>query len=169
MSYLRQRPDIDGDRIALFGKEHGSAVATQAAADDPAVKALICMFPVGDCARWMRSIRRPWEWRELLATIEADRAQRCVTGVSGLIDPSDVLLVDPATEERRRDKRARAGEFAEWQLRIDSAEALLAFRPVDGAYRLAPRPVLFIAVENDNTVPVEEAMAFSLPCPVPEN
>jgi fermentation-respiration switch protein FrsA (DUF1100 family) len=160
VSYLRQRADIDGERIALFGKEHGSAVATQAAADDPAVKALICMFPVGDCARWMRSIRRPWEWRELLGTIEGDRAQRCITGVSGLIDPSDVLLVDPATEERRRDKRARAGEFAEWKLRIDSAEALLAFRPVDSAYRLAPRPVLFVVVENDNTVPVEEAAAF---------
>jgi fermentation-respiration switch protein FrsA (DUF1100 family) len=167
VSYLRQRPDIDGDRIALLGKEHGSAVATKAAADDPAVKALICMFPVGDCARWMRSIRRPWEWRELLATIEGDRAQRCVTGVSGHIDPSDVLLVDPATEERRRDKRARAGEFAEWKLRIDSAEALLAFRPVDSACRLAPRPVLFIAVENDNTVPVEEAMAFYSALPGP--
>lgn len=160
VSYLRQRPDIDDERIALFGKEHGSAVATQAAADDPAVKALICMFPVGDCARWMRSIRRPWEWRELLATIERDRAQRCVTGISGLIDPSDILLVDPATEEQRREKRAQAGEFAEWQLRIDSAEALLAFRPAESAYRLAPRPVLFVAVENDNTVPVEEATAF---------
>lgn len=160
VSYLRQRPDIDGDRIALFGKEHGSAVAAQATADDPAVKALICMFPVGDCARWMRSIRRPWEWRELLATIERDRLERCVTGVSGLMDSSDILLVDPATEERRRVKRAGPGAVAEWKLRIDSAEALLAFRPVESAGRLSPRPVLFVAVENDNTVPVEETMAF---------
>jgi alpha-beta hydrolase superfamily lysophospholipase len=160
VSYLRQRPDIDGDRIALFGKEHGSAVATQTAADDPALRALICMFPVGDCARWMRSIRRPWEWRELLATIERDRAQRCVSGVSGLMDPSDILLVDPATEERRSSKRARSDAFAEWKLRIDSAEALLVFRPAESAHRLFPRPVLFVAVEDDNTVPIEEAMAF---------
>jgi alpha/beta superfamily hydrolase len=160
VSYLRQRPEIDSDQIALFGKEHGSAVALQAAVEDAAVKALICMFPVGDCAAWMRSIRRPWEWRELLATIEQDRAERSVTGVSSLMDPSGILLVDPATQARRRERRTRSDDFAQWRIRIDSAEALLAFRPADSVRRLSPRPVLCIAVENDNTIPIEEVLAL---------
>jgi uncharacterized protein len=156
VSYLRTRAEIAPDRIALFGKEHGSAVALQAAVDDPAVAALAMMFPVGDCHRWMRSIRRPWEWRELLARVERDRLGRSATGISELMDPSDILLVDPATSARRREKRARSDDFAEWRVRVDSAEALLAFRPVESVHRLAPRPVLCIAVENDNTVPFDE-------------
>jgi uncharacterized protein len=156
VSFLRTRAQIAPDRIALFGKEHGSAVALQAAVDDPAIAALAMMFPVGDGHRWMRSIRRPWEWRELLARIERDRLGRSATGISELMDPSDILLVDPATSARRREKRARSDDFAAWRVRVDSAEALLAFRPVESVHRLAPRPVLCIAVENDNTVPFDD-------------
>ncbi len=168
VAYLQQRPEVDRDRIVLLGKEHGAGVALQAASEDPSIAAVACLFPIGDGARWMRAIRRPWEWREFEARVVADRVRRSVEGTSTLIDPFDVLLVDPHTAARREEKRARDPEFASWRIGLDSADALLAFRPEDHVHRIAPRPVLCIAVEDDNTIPIEEAMAVFERIPGPK-
>lgn len=41
--FMRQRPDIDGDRLGLLGESEGGLVASMVAATDPALRALVLM------------------------------------------------------------------------------------------------------------------------------
>jgi fermentation-respiration switch protein FrsA (DUF1100 family) len=51
------------------------------------------------------------------------------------------------------------GEFPQMQcdLSLDTAEALIEFRPEDAIGRLAPRPVLLVHGQADRLVPPQEA------------
>lgn len=48
LAYLRSRPDIDGDRIALIGHSEGGLVAPMVAASDPRVRAIVTFGGPGD-------------------------------------------------------------------------------------------------------------------------
>jgi dienelactone hydrolase len=48
VAYLRDRPDIDGERIAVLGHSEGARVAMLVAAEDPALAALVLMAGAAD-------------------------------------------------------------------------------------------------------------------------
>jgi hypothetical protein len=47
VAYLRTRPDIDGDRIALLGHSEGGMIAPMVAATDPRLKGIVLMAGPG--------------------------------------------------------------------------------------------------------------------------
>ncbi len=48
IAYLRSRPDIDADRIAIVGHSEGGAIAPMIAATDPRLKAIVVMAGPGE-------------------------------------------------------------------------------------------------------------------------
>ena len=101
---------MDVARLGIYGTSYGGATVVFVAAIDPRVKCVVSVVGIGNGARWMRSVRRPDEYHDLLERAAADRVKRALTGNSELADRNDVLLPDCQSAElgaaARRDNPA---------------------------------------------------------------
>ena len=64
ITFLQQQGEVDTSRIGLFGSATGGANVSYVAGVDSLVKCMVGVNSMGDLGRWMRSIRRYWEWLE---------------------------------------------------------------------------------------------------------
>ena len=160
LTCLADQPHVDPARLAIVGLSLGGANALAASALDQRIGAVVAIEAPGDGQRWLRSLRRHWEWQQFLARLAADRTQRARTGESARVDPLDIVVPDP---DSRTFLEAVYGEFPEMRcdLPLESAEALVEYRPEALAGRIAPRPLLLIHGDADRLVPVEEAYSIA--------
>jgi pimeloyl-ACP methyl ester carboxylesterase len=157
LTFLETRDEVDPARLALYGTSFGGGNAVYAAAIDQRVQAMVATVGFGDGERWLRSLRRHWEWLDFLDRLAADRTQRVLTGRSDYVDTGDIMVRDPEALEHEQKRRA---DFPEQivQLPLETASAILEFKPEAIVHQIAPRPALFIAVERDLLVPTEETL-----------
>ena len=92
ITVLGLQAQVDEDRIGIYGTSYGGATVVWTAAIDTRVKCVVSCVGIGYGARWMRSVRRPDEWHDLLARARADREKRVTDGKSELADRSQILL-----------------------------------------------------------------------------
>lgn len=161
LTYLQARPDVDPDRIGLFGSAWGCSIAVATAATDKRTACVVGTVGIGDCERWLKSERPRWEWKSFLERLEEDRTQRVLTGESTVVHPNEIHIPDRAASE------ARDNQWNEFIAKsgykgypLETAEALIEFKPVEVAHKIAPRPVLFIHMGEDMTVPPEESITM---------
>jgi dipeptidyl aminopeptidase/acylaminoacyl peptidase len=159
LTFLGAQPEVDAARLGIYGTSYGGATVVFVAAVDLRVKCVVSVVGVGNGARWMRSVRRPDEYHDLLTRAAADRDKRVLTGVSDLTDRNEVLLPDRQSAElgaaARRDNPA-----AVTQLPLEFVDDTLGFNPEWIVDRIAPRPVLFITTDDDRLVPPQESEAM---------
>jgi len=159
LTFLGAQPEVDAGRLGIYGTSYGGATVVFAAAVDPRVKCVVSVVGIGNGERWMRSVRRPDEYHDLLTRAAADRDKRVLTGVSALADRNEVLLPDRQSAElgaaARRDNPA-----AVTQLPLEFVDDTLGFNPEWIVDRIAPRPVLFITTDDDRLVPPQESEAM---------
>ncbi|HEX5414825.1 MAG TPA: alpha/beta fold hydrolase, partial [Chloroflexota bacterium] len=143
LTYLATRPAVDSRRLGLYGISYGGSTATFTAAIDPRVKAVVSVTGVGNGARWMRSVRTPWEYRELVARSLADRDQQVRSGSSERADRADVLKLDPQSQEiSARTRASRPG--ASMEVPLEMVHETHGFNPEWVVDRISPRAALFI-------------------------
>jgi fermentation-respiration switch protein FrsA (DUF1100 family) len=159
LTFLGAQPEVDAARLGIYGTSYGGATVVFVAAVDPRVKCVVSVVGVGNGARWMRSVRRPDEYHDLLTRAAADRDKRVLTGVSALADRNEILLPDRQSAElgaaARRDNPA-----AVTLLPLEFVDDTLGFNPEWIVDRIAPRPVLFITTDDDRLVPPQESEAM---------
>jgi len=159
LTFLSAQPEVDAARLGIYGTSYGGATVVFVAAVDLRVRCVVSVVGVGNGARWMRSVRRPDEYHDLLTRAAADRDKRVLTGVSDLADRNEVLLPDRQSAElgaaARRDNPA-----AVTQLPLEFVDDTLGFNPEWIVDRIAPRPVLFITTDDDRLVPPQESEAM---------
>ena len=155
-TFLGMQPEIDADRIALFGISYGGASVVSAGAADPRTKAVVSVIGFGDGDRWLRNSRRLWEYWELRRRIEKDRERRVLTGSSEYVDAKEILIPTPAEEQ------FYAGQLSSLksELLLETADDLLSYKPEDVVDRISPRPLLIIGAELDYLVGVEECVSL---------
>ena len=159
LTFLGAQPEVDAARLGIYGTSYGGATVVFVAAVDLRVRCVVSVVGVGHGARWMRSVRRPDEYHDLLTRAAADRDKRVLTGVSDLTDRNEILLPDRQSAElgaaARRDNPA-----AVTQLPLEFVDDTLGFNPEWIVDRIAPRPVLFITTDDDRLVPPQESEAM---------
>lgn len=160
LSYLEGVPGVDPDRLGLYGTSFGGANAIWVAAFDPRVKVVVSSVGVADGFRWMRSVRRPHEWYELLDRIAGEAQRRARTGEPTWLPMREALLSDPNTQKVWADFDWNGDPLYVPQYDLESLEAALRYRPEWVADRISPRPVLLIYAELDGIVPPEEALSL---------
>lgn len=158
LTFLSLQEGVDPERLGLYGTSFGGANVVTTTALDSRVKCTVASLAIGNGKRWLRSLRRLWEWREFLALLEEDRRRRVVTGESRKMRAFDVVPPDPVVRELMA-AATEGGVFSsqEAEITLESAEAILEYAPEDVVGKIAPRPVLFIHAGSDNLVPPEEA------------
>jgi pimeloyl-ACP methyl ester carboxylesterase len=160
LTFLADQPQVDPTRLAVAGVSLGGAHAITTAALDRRVAATIALEAPGDGERWLRSLRRHWEWAAFQEQLVSDRTQRARTGVSQRVDPLEIIVPDP---DSRAFLEQVAGEFPQMrcELPLESAEALIEYCPEALAERVAPRPLLLVHGDADRLVPVEESRSIA--------
>jgi dipeptidyl aminopeptidase/acylaminoacyl peptidase len=159
LTFLSVQPEVDAARLGIYGTSYGGATVVWVAAVDPRVKCVVAVVGIGHGARWMRSVRRPDEYHDLLTRAAEDRVKRALTGMSDLADRNDILLPDRQSAElgaaARRDNPA-----AVTQIPLEFVDDTLGFNPEWVVDRIAPRPALFVTTDDDRLVPPQETEAM---------
>jgi dipeptidyl aminopeptidase/acylaminoacyl peptidase len=159
LTFLGVQPTVNADRLGLYGTSYGGATVVWTAAVDPRVKAVVSVVGVGHGRRWLRSVRRPDEFVDLLARSEADRIRRVMTGESEFADRNAVLLPDRQSAELAAAAR-RGNPGAVGEIPLEYIDDTLGFHPEWIVDKIAPRPVLFITSDDDRLVPPDESEAL---------
>jgi fermentation-respiration switch protein FrsA (DUF1100 family) len=158
ITYMENLETVDAARIGLWGASFGGANVIYAGGIDRRAKAIVAVNPVGDGSRWMRSLRTPEAWYQLLAKVDADRSQRVATGAYDEIWAFEVLTPDSVTIPFVKE---RWGQLKlPRNITIESVEAILEYSPESVVAKIAPRALLILATPRDQVVPNEEAQSL---------
>lgn len=158
LTYLETRSDVDPFRLGLYGTSFGGGLVTYGAATDERVRCTVATVPVTHGEDWLRSLRRNWEFEDLLDEMAEDRRQRVRTGTSRLVDKYHIMVPDPRTESYYAAEVEKNPSLAHAQLTMESPELIMRFRPVDVAAQISPRALMVIAAERDVLVPPSQAV-----------
>jgi dipeptidyl aminopeptidase/acylaminoacyl peptidase len=157
LTFLSTLPEVDSERLGLYGTSYGGATVVWVGAMEARVQCIVSVVGIGHGARWMRSVRRPDEWYDLLARASADRSQRALTGESTFVERSEVLLPDRQSAELAAAAR-RHNPAAVNTIPLEYVDDTLGFNPEWVVDKIAPRAILFITTDNDRLVPSEESV-----------
>ena len=156
MTFLGMQPEVDAQRIGLYGTSYGGATVTWVGAVDQRARCIVSVVGIGHGARWMSRVRRMDEWFDLLERSQADRQKRATTGESEMVDRSEILLPDRQSAElaaaARRNNPAAIGTIP-----LEYVDDTIGFNPEWIVDKISPRPILFITTDNDRLVPPEES------------
>lgn len=159
LTFLGLQKEVDEDRLGIYGTSYGGATVVWTAAIDERVKCTVSCVGIGHGARWMRSVRRPDEWHDLLAFSKKDREQRVLSGKSEMADRNAILLPDRQSAELAAAAR-KNNPNAINTLPLEYIDETLQFHPEWVVDKIAPRPILFITTDDDRLVPPEETLAL---------
>lgn len=162
LTYMETRPEVDPLRLGLWGMSLGASHVVSAAALDQRVQCTVSVSGVGNGRRWLRHLRREWEWIEFLRVLEEDRIKRVTTGVSRAVHPLEIMTPPPESEEAWRQTYVQYPERAKIRITLECADALVEYKPEDVAGLISPRPVMFISSRWDPLTPhIEQASMYN--------
>lgn len=148
ITWLEAQPEVDPEKIGVWGTSNGGGHAPYVAAVDERVKAAVGQVGYGDGRRLLMDIRTPQERRELEKRLAADRRRRVLEG-TGDAATCDVLLASPQTRAFFAEALKAAPELY-CEISWASAEKTMEYRPIDVVDRIAPRALLLIGAEKDD-------------------
>lgn len=156
LTFMTALPQVNAERLGIYGTSYGGATVVWVGAIDERVKCIVSVVGIGHGKRWMRSVRRPDEWYDLLERSDADRVKRVQTGNSEFVERSEILLPDRQSAELAAAAR-RDNPSAVNTIPLEYVDDTLGFNPEWVVDKIAPRPILFITSDNDRLVPPEES------------
>ena len=157
LTFLGTLPQVDPQRLGIYGTSYGGATVVWVGAVDPRVRCVVSVVGIGNGRRWMRSVRRPGEFHDLLARARQDRARRAVEGKSEFVAREEILLPDRQSAELGAAAR-RNNPNAVSAIPLEYVDDTLEFNPEWVVDKIAPRPLLFITTDDDRLVPPEESI-----------
>jgi dipeptidyl aminopeptidase/acylaminoacyl peptidase len=159
VTYLTTRDDVDADAVGVFGTGGtGGGNAILLARADERVRAAVSQVPVADGGDWLHRMRSESDWLAFLASLEADRKERVITGKGRRVHPREEIMV-PAAERRTTTIKADVDDKIPSEVSLAAADEILAYKPIDAARGLET-PLLVIGVEGDAVTPTDHAVAL---------
>ena len=159
LTFLGAQDAVDESRLGIYGTSYGGATVVWTGAVDRRVRCIVSVVGIGHGERWMRSVRRPDEWFDLLERSAADRIRRAMDGASELVDRDEILLPDRQSAELAAAARRNVPSALN-TLPLEYVDETLSFHPEWVVDKIAPRPILFIATDDDRLVPPEESRSL---------
>ena len=157
LTFLGTLPEVDPDRLGIYGTSYGGATVVWVGAIDRRVKCVVSVVGIGNGERWMRSVRRPDEFHDLLERSRQDRMKRALDGKSEFVAREEILLPDRQSAELAAAAR-RNNPAAVSAIPLEYVDETLQFNPEWVVDKIAPRPILFITTDDDRLVTPEESI-----------
>ena len=167
-SRMQTIPGIDPARLGIYGTSFGGAHGIWVTAHDERVRCLVVSTSVTHGERWLRLVRRPWEWLEFRDRVMEDARRRARSGEPTIVQRGEIMIRDPDALRQRALQVEQNPALAKEDLDLESAEAAFRYRPEWVVDRISPRPVLMIYAERDTLVPPEEQLSCYQRCGEPK-
>ncbi len=158
ITFLEAQPEVDADRIGLWGTSFGGAHVPYVAGIDDRVKAAVAQVGFGDGERLFRRKADDAQIALMQAMLAADRRQRVLTGEGAMVDPMTLL----SDEDSVTFFNAAVKDLPQLrtQISLETGEKTWEYKPEELVGRISPRALLLIAVEHDVPCPKEEYEAM---------
>jgi dipeptidyl aminopeptidase/acylaminoacyl peptidase len=152
LSFMREQPEVDPDRIGVIGSSFGGAVSVYTAGVDPRVGAAISSGGWGDGERKFRGQHTtPQAWEKFTAML-AEGKRRREKGEPSMMVPRYEIV--PIPEHLRGNLAANSlNEFT-----AETAQSMFDFRADDVVGKIAPRPLLLLHSSVDSVTPTEQSV-----------
>ncbi len=153
ITYLEGCPEVDAERIGLWGTSFGGGHAPYTAAIDSRVKAVVGQVGFGDGERLILDSRGYAERVRLRKALADDRARRVREGTGEALDAMTILnaaqtraFLEPFLQEFPAMKS---------MMSLETMEKTLEYKPIDVVDQISPRPLLLIGARDDDTCLIE--------------
>jgi hypothetical protein len=158
ITFMEAQPEVDANRIGLWGTSFGGAHVPYVAGIDERVKAAVAQVGFGDGERLFRRKADDARIAMMQAMLAADRRQRVLTGKGAMVDPL-TMLSDEDSVAFFNEAVKELPQLAT-QLLLETGEKTWEYKPEEVVGRISPRALLLIAVEHDQPCPKEEYEAM---------
>ena len=164
ITWVAQQPEVDAERIGLWGTSYSGGHVLHIGAFDPRVKAVVAQAPAICTWRQVLSMVGREGLRGLLDFVGADRLMRFETGAVNYVKviPTQEEFAALATPDAIEWFQKAASTLAPtWrnEVTMESIERLLEYDPAGAIELIAPTPVLIIAAEQDLLIPIDSVRA----------
>ena len=152
LTWLATQPEVDTQRMGLWGTSFGGAHVPYVAGVDTRVKAAVAQVGFDTGERFLLSVRSESERAELQRQLEKDRRLRVIEGQGRRIDPFERALRNPQASGFIG-KALQSYPHMRCLLSWQTWEKTLEYRPLDVVDKITPRALLLIAAEHDTICP----------------
>jgi fermentation-respiration switch protein FrsA (DUF1100 family) len=154
ITYAQGRPDVDGERIGLWGSSYGGAHALVVAASDRRVKAVVSQVPPVSGSASFREFIRIDQWAMMDAAFAGDRLARAAGAEPGMLPVVTNEPMAPAALPMIEAYEWCIGSqdvAPTWQnaVTIRSMEFLRGYEPGRWLPLISPTPLLMVIAPMD--------------------
>lgn len=158
ISWLSDQPQVDRDRIGIWGTSYSGGLVAYASAIDKRVKAVVAQAPslIGPESRRLMD---PDRWESVGDFLLQDRIARYRTGAvnyMSVVAPEGSPCILPGQEnyDAFMELKDRAPNWRN-EVTVESLERIRQFDPVNSIHLIAPAALLVIAANDDKLIPIE--------------
>ena len=159
VTFLQSQPEVNPDRLGLFGVSLGGANVSYAAGVEERVKATVSVCGIGDCGRWIRDACHFWEWRALLQRLKDDQERRILTGELEYVQANEIV---PEPESTTKLFGQILDQYPQWsrEITLSSGLPMIDYRPESVVSNISPRAMLWLHGDADERVSMEESQSM---------
>jgi uncharacterized protein len=151
VTYLGNRRDIDGTRIAAVGSSFGAAVAIYAGGVDERLAAIISSGGWGDGeTKFRRQHATPEAWGRFSRMMDEGKRAKA-DGRTLMVPRYDIVPIPPHL-------RTNLASNSIMEFPFDTVESMYEFRANEVVGKIAPRPLLLLHSSNDSVTPTEQSV-----------
>jgi dipeptidyl aminopeptidase/acylaminoacyl peptidase len=157
ISFARRRPEIDPDRIGVWGSSYSGGHALMLGAWDRRLRAVVAQVPLIDAWEWMTRALGP-AMRDAVVAETISERERLYDGSPPTMVP---VVGDAGAALATPDAAAWFEKMAPlaptWRNTVTarSWERILEYSPLRWIDRIAPTPLLIVAAEHDVICPID--------------
>jgi fermentation-respiration switch protein FrsA (DUF1100 family) len=165
ITYAKTLPEVDGEKIGIWGSSFSGGHVQVVAAYDKRVRAAVAQVPFVSGYGNVRALVRADLLPGFRTQFEADREARFQGGAPGMVpvvDPDPLASVMlPSAEAWEWFNRARKERAPTWrnEITLRSVERVGEYEPKDVIWQISPTPFLMIVGEDDTVCPQDMALA----------
>jgi uncharacterized protein len=160
ITYAQMRPEVDADRIGVWGSSYSAAHSYVVGAIDRRVKAVCGQVPLVSGRRAFEMLVRIDNWKATWEMLEADRMARARGEAPAMMPVVDADPTAPSalpTPDSWEFFSAYEGSSWRNEVTLRTLELFQGYEPGEYLKRISPTPLLMVVAPNDRLVAGELA------------
>src|SRR5262245_56872592 len=156
MTLMQHQPEVNPDRIGLYGTSFGCANVVYVAGVDERAKCTVAVVGPGDCER---QFRMGPNFDAFMNKVHRAKAEFVATGKVASMQTARMMARDP---DVIADLEKAQKVFPQWrpEVTFESLADIMEFKPEVVADRISPRAIQWIHTDKDKLVPLYEAQSM---------